>query len=545
MMKPVMIGSRKWTVNGAAARRRIVAAAALALACRCGGAPCAPDGRVTLEGLLDEMLDEDAVTCRAELSWTGRLWSSYDRRSRKPGTADWFANDDRSQWVREESVSGRVERVMVDAKGPGALVRLWTANSYDTVLRFYVDGAVEPVIAGVATNLIGGHVLCGAPLADEVSPLQPPHQRAQDLYLPIPFASSLKVTAETRGIPLDDDAPDTMRFWYNAEVRGYPTNAVVESFSTSVLARAAHAIAAATAALAQPTPPKVTGRTSLDGPLAPGETCVRRLLGPGAVREIRLRLEPASAVRTVRMQIAFDDEETVDASVGQLLGGGYSPRAFATVGQSVDADGTMAVRYVMPFAHKCVVTLVNAGAEPCAVSGSSVGIGRYRWDEVRSMHFGALGFDLRELATRRGPFGYFDVPWLRLRGEGHLVGNALALDNGKASGNEWWGEGDEKISVDDEPFPSYFGTGTEDFFGYAWGSEQPFAAHPFLALPSTGATPENGRRFVLATRTRRLDTVPFARSLALDVELWHWTDCSVDYSPASFWYARPGVKIGR
>ena len=32
----------------------------------------------------------------------------------------------------------------------------------------------------------------------------------------------------------------------------------------------------------------------------------------------------------------------------------------------------------------------------------------------------------------------------------------------------WWGEGDEKVFVDGEKFPSHFGTGTEDYYGYAW-----------------------------------------------------------------------------
>lgn len=31
--------------------------------------------------------------------------------------------------------------------------------------------------------------------------------------------------------------------------------------------------------------------------------------------------------------------------------------------------------------------------------------------------------------------------------------------------HEWWGEGAENVFVDDNRFPSYFGTGTEDYFG--------------------------------------------------------------------------------
>lgn len=39
----------------------------------------------------------------------------------------------------------------------------------------------------------------------------------------------------------------------------------------------------------------------------------------------------------------------------------------------------------------------------------------------------------------------------------------------------WWGEGDEKFFVDGERFPSTFGTGSEDYIGYAWAAEPPFA----------------------------------------------------------------------
>ena len=38
----------------------------------------------------------------------------------------------------------------------------------------------------------------------------------------------------------------------------------------------------------------------------------------------------------------------------------------------------------------------------------------------------------------------------------------------------WWGEGDEKFFVDGEKFPSTFGTGSEDYFGYAWGNPHLF-----------------------------------------------------------------------
>ena len=499
---------------------------------------------VTLESLLDEMCDADAATRLAALPWTGRLWSSYDRRSVSAGdSSTWYANNDRSQFVRTETRSGRTECVMVDAKGPGALTRLWTANGYGTVYRFYVDGATEPVICGVGTNLIGGHVLCPAPLADEVSQLQNPVHRAQDLYLPIPFSQSLVVTAELKDIPPDDDEEETIRLWYNAEVRTYAEGTRVEPFSSAVLARAQDAIAAANAALRSPSAPVTDEAKSLNGALAAGVSrSVTFTRAGGAIRSISLRLADGDEpLRTVRVKITFDGETTVDAAVGQLFGAGYAATPYATVNGGVAADGTLTFRQVMPFASSCTVTLENTGRSSCSVVASSVAVGPYDWDDARSLHFGALGFEERALPTRRGSAGYYDLPWVKLEGRGQLVGNTLMLDNSQSS--DWWGEGDEKIYVDGETFPSYFGTGTEDFFGYAWGHGKAFTDHPFLALPLAGDSLTGGRRLVTAVRARRLDVVPFATSLKLDVEIWHWADCAMDYAPATFWYARPGVKV--
>ena len=50
----------------------------------------------------------------------------------------------------------------------------------------------------------------------------------------------------------------------------------------------------------------------------------------------------------------------------------------------------------------------------------------------------------------------------------------------------WATKGDEKVYVDGETFPSHFGTGTEDYYGYAWGRYEPWINHPFVAQPKLG-----------------------------------------------------------
>ena len=69
---------------------------------------------------------------------------------------------------------------------------------------------------------------------------------------------------------------------------------------------------------------------------------------------------------------------------------------------------------------------------------------------------------------------------------------------------KWWGEGDEKVWVDGESFPSHFGTGTEDHYGYAWATrvfQGPFCNEPRAGPATRGITPTPARR--------SLDAIPF------------------------------------
>ncbi|MBN1490968.1 MAG: DUF2961 domain-containing protein, partial [Phycisphaerae bacterium] len=103
----------------------------------------------------------------------------------------------------------------------------------------------------------------------------------------------------------------------------------------------------------------------------------------------------------------------------------------------------------------------------------------------------------------------------------------------------WWGEGDEKIYVDGETFPSHFGTGTEDYYGYAWCNNQLFV-HAYHNQARCDGPGNYGHTSV--NRWHILDRIPFTRDFRFDMELWHWdADCTVDMSVTAYWYARPGA----
>jgi hypothetical protein len=140
---------------------------------------------------------------------------------------------------------------------------------------------------------------------------------------------------------------------------------------------------------------------------------------------------------------------------------------------------------------------------------------------------------------------------LDTEGSGHFVGCNVSIKNLYEG---WWGEGDDMFFVDGEGFPpSLHGTGTEDYFGHAWGM-QPSAAHLYngvslaaaphrdLKLPPGG--PVGWRGYYTCYRYHVVDPVPFTRSLVMSVEHGHANNRSDDWSSVAYWYLdRPEHKL--
>ena len=103
-------------------------------------------------------------------------------------------------------------------------------------------------------------------------------------------------------------------------------------------------------------------------------------------------------------------------------------------------------------------------------------------------------------------------------------------------------------------FPTHFGTGTEDYYGWAGGVNPTRAdefSAPFLANVRVGGLAGNHTRgFNISTRTRALDAIPFSERLRFDMEASPGVDQRrptdfLGYSAVTFWYARPGATHNR
>lgn len=487
---------------------------------------------VTIESLLKEMVDRDQLARLDEPAYTCGQFSSYDRRSTSPDADGWFANRDWDNYVRTEQRDGRTEHVMMDSKGPGAIVRVWLtmsgSGSGRGTLRIYLDGEDTPAIEGNVFDVVSRGMLADAPLSQGVSPLTEELQQGHNLYFPIPYADSCKVTFEKVG---------EGSFYYLINYRTYEPGTQVETFSFQAKQRAENEIASVLEKLAS----SDRGSTeswkteALSGNLAPGKSKSITVSGPAAIRRILLNIDADDldqALRSTVLKIEFDGNQTVWAPVGDFFGTGHQLHPYQSWYTEVAQDGTLGCWWVMPYQQQAKVTVLNLGQQMVDIKTAQVSAGAWDWDH-RSLYFHSTWKELYNARTL-GATGE-DVNFVTVTGQGKYVGDTLTIFNG---GWDWWGEGDEKIYVDGEDFPSHFGTGTEDYYGYAWCRPERFVA-PFHAQPCGDGNLEPG--FAVNSRWRALDAIPFNESIRMDMELWHWQETKVNYAPTTFWYARPGA----
>ena len=124
---------------------------------------------------------------------------------------------------------------------------------------------------------------------------------------------------------------------------------------------------------------------------------------------------------------------------------------------------------------------------------------------------------------------------MTLKGRSVYVGDTLSLFNPIPT---WFGEGDEKIWIDGESFPSHLGTGTEDHYGYSYAPRRVIQT-PFANQVRVDQEMTQGHNVL--TRARNLDGIPFRNSLKFDMELMAWAPTTLIYAATTYWYAFSGL----
>ena len=511
---------------------------------------------ITTGTLLEEMANLEGLARSPEPVYRTVQFASYDRRSTTSEDPAWFSNAEGfgrepipnfQKVLREPRDSQPGLYLVADVQGPGAIVRGWSAGM-GGMLRVYLDpapGGVNPdnaaaVWSGSAYDFLArrsGHFLKKAEI--DLDTKDAFSQQDAD-YFPIPFQRGLRVTYEGK---LED------LHFYHLQVRLYPEGTDVRTFDPKKdLKEFEPQLRAAAERLCKPgqiPPAGLAGKgMSVNTNIEPGKSWSWSPTnqGAGAIRELKLVLKSSlldEALRGCLLRISFDGSQRpqVEAPVGDFFGSGPGVNPFSSLPFSVQADGTMTCRFVMPFEQSVRMEVINYTAGPVQLIGSST-VSTWEWND-RSCYFRAKWRAEHDLLSGAGAL---DLPYLVAIGKGHFVGCAAMIMNPSgiptAAGN-WWGEGDEKILVDGESVPSTFGTGSEDYFNYSWSRPDLFA-HPYCGQPLDSGPDTAG--YVSNHRFQVMDAIPFEKSLAVLMELWaHNRTPGLSYARIAYHYARPGA----
>ena len=492
---------------------------------------CTPGSKkIDVQSLLKEMVDFVNLSQKPEPFFKQGQASSYSRKSHEGGEA-WFDNLDRGEYVRTEMNDGRKEHVLADLKGPGAVTRFWSANPQnENVTRFYFDEETEPRIEAPLSTLFDGTIKPFGPDFSYIS------GTGGNLYYPIPYSASLKITVEEKEKPL--------RLYYEIGYRTYPTGTSVETFDLKksdsweeLQIQVADALSRP-----QPVPAQNGSQTILERlTISPGETRILpELLGEKAVYEWSARIlntrgnldwnDPErahNAYRFLLLEIEFDGEKSIETPLGDFFGSAPGVNPYENLFFTVRENGWMTSRLIMPFKKSMRLSLTNAGRIPYTVD-FNLRVGPHDFTD-HSYHLRAQWGTLT-----KETWPPFDTTFLNTTGEGKVVGSVYQLANTVLI---WWGEGDQKIFIDGESFPSTFGTGTEDDYGFAYGYNGPFT-RPYHAQTRVDGPGSGGH--ISLNRWYVLDALPYSSSIRFDQEMWHWMPCKPTWTHVIYWYAKPG-----
>jgi len=454
-------------------------------------------------------------------------WSSWDRASRYDEAAGkyvkWDANGDGNGIIRKEGD----ELVFAEIEGPAVIWRIWSALAKEGHVKIYLDGQAEPA---VDLPFIGYFNRENTPFVFPA--LVHEAARGQNCYVPIPFQKSCKITAS-----------GDWGAYYHFTYTTYPKGTILPTFTRKLTEEELHALDRANTVLS----PKGAGIESRrKGQLkmteavkvAPGKTVtVARIEGERAISGIDVSLPVAEGdldtLRDLTLHMYWDGQSqpSVWSPLGDFFGTAPGVNKYESFPLGVTDSGFFS-RWYMPFQKGAEIKVTNDGDKPQTIrfiithaplTKPIDTLGRFhaKW------HRDAF---LPDDPERRK----IDWTMLKTEGRGRFCGVMLHVWNPRGG---WWGEGDEKFFVDGEKFPSTFGTGSEDYFGYAWCNPTLFENCYHNQTISN-----NNKGHVSVNRWHLTDNVPFQNSFEAAIEKYYPNAKPTLYAATVYWYQAAGQK---
>jgi len=199
--------------------------------------------------------------------------------------------------------------------------------------------------------------------------------------------------------------------------------------------------------------------------------------------------------------------------------------------------------FPMPFRKQAQIDVINRG--PVEIKSFFYHIDWRRLDAIPddALYFHACHRSeqtkVDTLPDDRNTTAEHNYVILDTQGRGHYVGCTLHVDAHEKDPGKWY-EGDDMIIVDDRPLnEAILGTGSEDYFGLAWGVrrwyQSPCCGTSYHAWNQDEPEMQQYGRFSLY-RWHWPDPIPFRKSIRVSIEHGHNNDAAGKYASVAYWY---------
>jgi len=282
-----------------------------------------------------------------------------------------------------------------------------------------------------------------------------------------------------------------------------------------------------------------------------GETLVLGdLEGPGMITHIWCTagtFDPFYG-RSLVLRIYWDDSDkpSVVTPLGDFFGVGHGAFSdYVSAAVAISSYGRSHNCYwQMPFRKRAKVTVTNESKKFDCPSFYYY----LDWQEHESLPDDIGYFHARYRQAAPAEPGHYKI--IEIKGRGHYVGTVYSVQQVELG---WFGEGDDRFYIDGATEPTMRGTGTEDYFGDAWGFRH-------LSTPYHGVSLWEGYYpgdRLSAYRWHLRDPIGFSKSLKFTIEhrgsvftdagrhLGQFNERPDWVSSVAFWYQMPPVGFDK
>lgn len=290
--------------------------------------------------------------------------------------------------------------------------------------------------------------------------------------------------------------------------------------------------------------------------IAPGETVTLcDTDGPGMITHIWFT---GYVGHSFVMRIYWENEEfpSVEAPISAFFGCAYDENFKDRDGNYIVLNSAKILTapgrgfnsyWEMPFAKHCRITMENRGKKEETLYYMISG---WHGEIPESAGYFHAAYRQEHPVTKGRAYTIIDG----IEGRGCFAGVTLAT--GMNGNNTCWVEGEAKMYIDDDQYPSMNYTGTEDYFcgSYGFGNDiilnhyQTFSGMYTGLFAIMGDNREfyNGQQRFLLYRFHEKDPVYFSKNFKMTIDNLGWTGPRYDdYTSVAYWYLEKPSKLAK